>query len=170
MKKHTNYEKQMGELAMRFLSDEAFKYYGGTDPLNVYEVEDESGEKKYDVDECGVETLGLTFDEVDELFRDLYKESTTITLTDVANALINYDSMEQDGNTARYFLHITDLGEVLPTLAGADETFTADVDVSDLDGDWRDEFENLNNEEFRDVCENLWRQANEYLDTWKEEN
>ena len=90
------------------------------------------------------------------------------TIEEIANALAAYDSMEQDGENARYFLHITDAGEILPTLAGADETFTADTDAPDEDGDWREDFETLENDDFRSVCEDLCRQANEYLEAWGE--
>lgn len=170
MKKYTVGQKERGEVAMNYLSGDALDYYTSTDPISVYEVENEDGEKRYDVIESGYEKLGLTFDEVVEMFTEQYKESTTITLTEIADALIENDSMEQEGNTARYFLHITDQGEILPTLVGADVTFTADADVEGKEGDWREDFEKYNNEEFMDICEDLWRQANKYLKTWKEEN
>lgn len=92
-----------------------------------------------------------------------------LTVEEIANALAAYDSMEQDGTTAKYFLHITDAGEILPTLAEADETFTADTDAPDEDGDWREDFETLENDDFRSVCEDLMEQANDYLETWGEE-
>lgn len=93
-----------------------------------------------------------------------------LTVEEIAQALIDNDSMEQDGDKATYFLHITDKGEILPTLAGADETFTAEVDVEDFEGDWREDFENLENDnDFRSICEDLAEQANEYLETWGEE-
>lgn len=92
-----------------------------------------------------------------------------LTIEEIANALAAYDSMEQDGENVRYFLHITDAGEILPTLAGADETFTADTDAPDEDGDWREDFETLENDDFRSVCEDLMEQANDYLETWGEE-
>ena len=96
-------------------------------------------------------------------------EMRRFTIEEIAAALIENDSMERDGENARYFLHITDAGEILPTLAGADETFTAGTDAPDEDGDWREDFETLENEDFRNVCEDLCRQANDYLETWGEE-
>lgn len=92
-----------------------------------------------------------------------------LTVEEIAMELINNDSMEVEGSKARYFLHITDKGEILPTLAGADETFTADTDAPDDDGDWREDFETLENDDFRSVCEDLMEQANDYLETWGEE-
>lgn len=89
-----------------------------------------------------------------------------LTLNDVAQALIDNDSMEQIGTTAKYFLHITDDGEILPWQTGADETFTADADVDGFEGDWREDFETLDNDAFRDVCEDLLQQANDYLERW----
>lgn len=89
-----------------------------------------------------------------------------ITLEQVAQALIDNDSMEVHGASAFYFLHIKDSGEILPTLAGADESFTACIDVEGLEGDWREEIETLDNKEFREVCECLAEQANEYLERW----
>lgn len=74
MKKHTVYQKNQGELAVRDLSEKAFKYYSTTDPLDVYEVETPDGEKRYDVVEGQVETLGLTFKELDEMFTDLREQ------------------------------------------------------------------------------------------------
>ena len=69
MKRHTIYAKERAELAMRNLSKEADEYYAETSPLDVYEYEDEDGVKRYDV--TGVnEASGLTFEELDELFRD----------------------------------------------------------------------------------------------------
>lgn len=74
MKKHTVYQKNQGDLAMRSLSEKAFKYYSTTDPLDVYEVETPDGEKRYDIKEGPIETLGLTFKELDEMFSDLREQ------------------------------------------------------------------------------------------------
>lgn len=92
------------------------------------------------------------------------------SVNDVAEQLINQISSEWNGNTARYFLHISEHGEILPGQSGAEETFSVDVDVSeyanmDLD-DPREEFESLDNQRFRDVCENLRSQAKEYIEAW----
>jgi len=74
MKKHTVGQKQRGDLAMRSLSEKAFKYYSTTDPLDVYEVETPDGEKRYNIKEAPIETLGLTFKELDEMFSDLREQ------------------------------------------------------------------------------------------------
>lgn len=92
------------------------------------------------------------------------------SVNDVAEQLMNQDSSEWDGNTARYFLHISEHGKILPGLSGAEQTFSVDVDISgyanmDLD-DPREEFESLDNQRFRDVCENLRSQAKEYIEAW----
>ena len=92
------------------------------------------------------------------------------TIDEIAQALAENDSMEQEGDTARYFLHITEAGRILPTLAGADETFTADTDVSGFEGDWREEYETLQNDAFRDVCESLRDQANDFMERFGEED
>ena len=68
LRRDTIYAKGQGELAIRRLSKEAQEYYYGTSPLEVYEVEDENGEKRYDVTGAD-EAYGLTFEELDEMFR-----------------------------------------------------------------------------------------------------
>ena len=74
--------------------------------------------------------------------------------------------MEMEGDKARYFLHITDNGEILSGHSGADESFSAYTDAPEADYDWREEFETLDNDAFREVCEDLCKQANEYLEAW----
>ncbi len=67
---YTAKEKINGELAMQNLSREAYDFYCGTSPLDVYEMEEDNGEKRYDV--VGINNADwLTFDELDELFCDL---------------------------------------------------------------------------------------------------
>ena len=89
-----------------------------------------------------------------------------LTLEQVADALISYDSMEQTGSVAMYFLHITDSGKILPTLAGEDICFTESAFIGGLEGDWREQYETLDNPYFREVCLNLRNKANRYLETW----
>lgn len=93
-----------------------------------------------------------------------------ITVDEVARALADWDSMEQEGSRATYYLYITDAGEIVPDRRDADESFTADMNVEGLDGDWREEVETLDNEAFRAVCKELADQANEYLEAWGKEN
>lgn len=90
---------------------------------------------------------------------------------EIAKALIENESMERDVFCATYFLHITDAGEILPTKIGANKSFKAKVDVANDEDwdDWGEDFETLENYDFRDICENLAEQANEYLETRREE-
>lgn len=67
-----NTEKINGELATRRFSKDAYKYYSGTNPLTIYEVECES-EKRYYVRGV-IETDSLTFDELNEMFCELEKQ------------------------------------------------------------------------------------------------
>lgn len=90
------------------------------------------------------------------------------TIEEVSQALIENCSMEMEGDKTRYFLHITDNGEILPGAIGADESFSAYKDAPEVDYDWREEFETLDNDAFREVCEDLCKQANEYLKAWGE--
>lgn len=92
-----------------------------------------------------------------------------ITVDEVAAALADWDSMEQDGDRATYFLYITDAGEIVPDRRDADESFMAGMSVEGLEGDWREEVETLDNEAFREVCKDLADQANDYLETWGED-
>lgn len=87
-----------------------------------------------------------------------------LTIEEVSRALIENSSMEMEGDKARYFLHITDNGEILSGQSGADESFSAYTDAPEVDYDWREEFETLDNDAFREVCEDLCKQANEYLE------
>ena len=88
------------------------------------------------------------------------------TVEEVAQALIENCSMEMEGDKARYFLHITDKGEILSGRSGADESFSTYTDAPEVDYDWREEFETLDNDDFREVCEDLCKQANEYMEAW----
>lgn len=92
-----------------------------------------------------------------------------LTIEEVSQALIENCSMEMEWNRARYFLHITDNGEILSGQSGADESFSTYTDAPEVDYDWREEFETLDNDAFREVCEDLCKQANDYLEAWWDE-
>ena len=72
-KKFYNSEKINGELATKLLCDEAREFYNTTDPLSVYEIESDDGEKIYcirgyqDIDD-------MTFNEMEAFFVEQYKE------------------------------------------------------------------------------------------------
>lgn len=89
-----------------------------------------------------------------------------ITVDEVAEALVDWDSMEQEGDIATYFLNITDAGEIVPDRREADYIFTAIMSGEGLEGDWCEDVETLDNESFREVCKDLADQANKYLETW----
>ena len=76
MIKLNNEMKIAGELACRSLSNKAFKVYAGTDPLNVYEYE-ENGEERYAITGCLGENEGMTFGELGELLEG-YAELETL--------------------------------------------------------------------------------------------
>lgn len=118
--------------------------------------------------EDGQEDAYIAVIENDTCIDEIHDIEPLLKIEDVAQALALYDSMEQNGDMARYFLHIKDNGDILPTLSGADASFYYDTDVSDLDGDWRDEFEMMDNSRFMEVCENLRDQALEYLYVWSD--
>lgn len=71
--KITDSMKRNGELAMRSASEKAIGLYESTDPLVVFEYEDDE-EKKYGYDGCIGYADGLTFDELNKEFEDLFDE------------------------------------------------------------------------------------------------
>lgn len=68
MRRYTNTERRNGELAVRHLSNKAWRCYSDTEPLAVYEVQTDDG-FRYDV--TGVlEATGLTLDQLGKLLED----------------------------------------------------------------------------------------------------
>lgn len=73
MRKFTISEKRAGEMAVRKMSDKAQNFYSGTDPLNVYEYEQDE-KALYAYDGCLGETSGMTFEELEKEFESLQDE------------------------------------------------------------------------------------------------
>lgn len=63
-----------GELATRSLSDKAAEFYNGTDPLDVFEYE-KDGAKLYAYTGAFGERDGMTFEELERDFEEMYKMS-----------------------------------------------------------------------------------------------
>ena len=63
-----------GELAIRSLSDKAAEFYNGTDPLDVFEYE-KDGAKLYAYTGAFGERDGMTFEELERVFEEMYKMS-----------------------------------------------------------------------------------------------
>ena len=74
MKIKTNQNKVNGELAIRGMSYKAKKFYNESDPLEVYEYDDESGNKLYACDGAFGYSEGLTFQELQNCFEDMQEE------------------------------------------------------------------------------------------------
>lgn len=73
MRKFYNSEKVAGEMATRSLSDKAAEFYNGTDPLDVFEYE-ENGNKLYAYSGVFGERDGMTFEELERDFEEMQKE------------------------------------------------------------------------------------------------
>ena len=72
MKEFTAKQTIDGEFAARRLSDEAYEFYSGTDPLEVYEIETVDG-KRYTV--TGMIELDLvTFEEMQSYFEEVKRQ------------------------------------------------------------------------------------------------
>ena len=63
-----------GELACRRLSEKAKKFYDGTDPLDVFEYQDDNGDKRYAIRGI-IDAFNLSFEELDKMFSDLCDQS-----------------------------------------------------------------------------------------------
>ena len=74
MRKFNNSEKLAGEMAIRSLSDKAAEFYNGADPLDVFEYE-EDGAKLYAYTGAFGERDGMTFEELESDFEEMYKMS-----------------------------------------------------------------------------------------------
>lgn len=73
MKKFNNSQKLAGEMAIRSLSDKAAEFYNGTDPLDVFEYE-EDGAKLYAYTGAFGERDGMTFEELERDFEEMQEE------------------------------------------------------------------------------------------------
>ena len=87
------------------------------------------------------------------------------TVNEIAQYLIDNQSAEVEGNDLAYYAHIDENGNLIPTYHEAEETFKVYREVAD---GWnlQDEYEteDLNNENFRAVAEELTRQINDWIE------
>lgn len=73
MRKFNDSEKLAGEMAIRSLSNKAAEFYNGTDPLDVFEYE-EDGNKSYAYSGAFGERDGMTFEELERDFEEMQEE------------------------------------------------------------------------------------------------
>ena len=86
----------------------------------------------------------------------------TLTTNEVMNALINNQSLDYNGDALSYYLHITDDGEILPGLDGADKTIIFPVEYTDdNETAWAKEI--ADDADFMAIVKELTEEANEYL-------
>ncbi len=89
-----------------------------------------------------------------------------LTVKEVMEALQENSSYEFDNGSHYYNLHITDKGEILQGIDGADESIRVEYfgDLEDDSFDWESE----ENKDFMEVVKELTEKANEYLEVWGE--
>lgn len=95
MRKFNNSEKLAGEMAIRSLSDKAAEFYNGADPLDVFEYE-EDGAKLYAYTGAFGERDGMTFEELESDFEEMYKMS----FEDFQKEALAKNGVQNDSNTA----------------------------------------------------------------------
>lgn len=95
MRKFNNSEKLAGEMAIRSLSDKAAEFYNGADPLDVFEYE-EDGAKLYAYTGAFGERDGMTFEELESDFEEMYKMS----FEDFQKEALAENGAQNDSNTA----------------------------------------------------------------------
>lgn len=95
MKKFNNSQKLAGEMAIRSLSDKAAEFYNGADPLDVFEYE-EDGAKLYAYTGAFGERDGMTFEELESDFEEMYKMS----FEDFQKEALAENGVQNDSNTA----------------------------------------------------------------------
>lgn len=95
MRKFNNSEKLAGEMAIRSLSDKAAEFYNGADPLDVFEYE-EDGAKLYAYTGAFGERDGMTFEELESDFDEMYKMS----FEDFQKEALAENGIQNDSNTA----------------------------------------------------------------------
>lgn len=95
MRKFNNSEKLAGEMAIRSLSDKAAEFYNGADPLDVFEYE-EDGAKLYAYSGAFGERDGMTFEELERDFEEMYEMS----FEDFQKESLKGNGVQNDSNTA----------------------------------------------------------------------
>ena len=82
-------------MAIRSLSDKAAEFYNGADPLDVFEYE-EVGAKLYAYTGAFGERDGMTFEELESDFEEMYKMS----FEDFQKEALAENGVQNDSNTA----------------------------------------------------------------------
>jgi len=95
MRKFNNSEKLAGEMAIRSLIDKAAEFYNGADPLDVFEYE-ENGAKLYAYSGAFGDREGLTFEELERDFEEMYKMS----FEDFQKEALKGNGVQNDSSTA----------------------------------------------------------------------
>lgn len=137
MRKFNNSEKLAGELATRSLSNKAAEFYNGTDPLDVFEYE-KDGAKLYAYTGAFGERDGMTFEELESDFEEMYKMS----FEDFQKEALAENGAQNDSNTAWVevggFQYCIGIDEVL--YRKENEPFEASIFLEEnLDADaWED--------------------------------
>lgn len=137
MRKFNNSEKLAGELASRSLSNKAAEFYNGTDPLDVFEYE-KDGAKLYAYTGAFGERDGMTFEELESDFEEMYKMS----FEDFQKEALAENGVQNDSNTAWVevggFQYCIGIDEVL--YCKENEPFEASIFLEEnLDADaWED--------------------------------
>ena len=137
MKKFNNSQKLAGEMAIRSLSDKAAEFYNGADPLDVFEYE-EDGAKLYAYTGAFGERDGMTFEELESDFEEMYKMS----FEDFQKEALAENGVQNDSNTAWVevggFQYCIGIDEVLDN--EENEPFEASIFLEEnLDADaWED--------------------------------
>lgn len=84
------------------------------------------------------------------------------TTEEIMNALIANNSLGYESDGLYYYLHITDDGEILSDIHGADKTFMYPVEYTNENEVAWDK-ESADDEDFMEVVEALTAEANEYI-------
>lgn len=91
-----------------------------------------------------------------------------ITLEDIANAISEYNGVELESDGVWCYIHITGEGELVRAYWESDEDLSVhwltDEDIESLTMEDIWDMQTLDNEKFRDVCEELLELVNEWFD------
>lgn len=92
----------------------------------------------------------------------------TISKASIIKAITESQSAEISGNTATYYLHLTEDGEILDSMYDADYTFTADRDISAYEDDESPDrvydTETMEDETFSDMIYDLCKAVSEVFE------
>lgn len=94
--------------------------------------------------------------------------AVAIREADIIKAITENQSAEISGGIATYYLHVTEDGEILDSMYGADFTFAADRDISayadDESPDGVYDTENMKDETFSDMIYDLCKAVSEVFE------